>query len=78
MIVPAAANMVADNAAGRLVDFGHLLSGKTVAAQQPVDWICVLGRQELASWVGPAILFGAGHVDRPGSHQGNQLVLINR
>ncbi len=35
------------------------------------------GREELAARIGPAVLLGAGHVDRPRGDQGDQHVLVD-
>src|SRR5690606_2882468 len=40
-------------------------------------WAGVVGAQVLALGVCPPVFFGAGHINRPRGHQGNQLMLVN-
>ncbi len=60
-----------------LLSFREGVRPHALQAEQSVDWSGMNARQEFAFRISPPVLRGAGHVDRPGRHQGNELVLID-
>ncbi len=64
------ADVVADRAGDGLFDGRHLLGRQAVGAQQAVDRVGAQAGEELAAGIGPAVLLGAGHVDRAAGRSG--------
>ena len=63
-VVAAAADVVANLAHDRLIDGGHLRSWQAVGPEQAIDGIGGEGGEKFAARISPAVLDGAGYVQR--------------
>ena len=74
--VLAGADVVGDRFADGLVDRGIVLRAQAGEAEELPGRLSSDAGKEFATRVGPAILHGAGHDERPGSHHRQQRVLV--
>ena len=75
-VVAAAADVVANLAHDRLIDGGHLRGWQAVGPEQAIDGIGGEGSEEFAARIGPAVLDGAGYVQRTRRTKCQKLMLI--
>ena len=71
-------DMVADEIPDRLIEIRHFIDTEALFPEQPIDGFGMFGGKEFPFWVGPLIFDGAGDIDRPGSDEGDQFMLIDR
>lgn len=76
-IVAAGAYVVADSSHGGGVQGGLFFGGQSAQTIKLINRIGVQSAEEFAFGIGPAIVHRAGNVNRAGSHQRDELVLID-
>src|SRR3546814_1546126 len=67
-VVRAAADMIADASAGRLIGRRHAVRTEPRQAEQAIDGVGAARSQKLAPGIGPPIFRRAGDIDRSEEH----------